>query len=95
MAADEDTQSWGGYGLANAQASQARVNGEWEAAVIAYGEAIAYRPDAWLYCARGELYLEMGDSEAARQEFETCLGRSSDDPDVQAWAEDLLQSLEE
>jgi tetratricopeptide (TPR) repeat protein len=95
LAADEDTQSWGGYGLANAQASQARADGEWAAAVVAYGEAIAYRPDAWLYCSRGEIYLEMGDRDAARQDFETCLELSSDDPDVQAWAEELLQELEE
>jgi tetratricopeptide (TPR) repeat protein len=95
LANDEDTQSWGGFGLANAQASQARANGEWEAAVIAYGEAIAYQPAAWLYCSRGEVYLELADPDTARQDFETCLELSSDDPDVHAWAEELLQELEE
>lgn len=94
LAADEDTQNWGGFGRAAAEASQARANGEWEAAVIAYGEAIAYQPTAWLYCSRGEVYRETADLEAARRDFETCLERS-DDPDEQAWAEELLQSLEE
>jgi tetratricopeptide (TPR) repeat protein len=95
LATEEETQNWGGYGLANAQASQARAGGEWETAVLAYSQAINIRPDAWLYCSRGELYLEMGDADAARQDFETCLELGGDDPDVQAWAEALLQSLDE
>jgi hypothetical protein len=94
-AEDVDTENWAGFGLANAQASLARANEDWQAAVNAYNEAISYEDEAWVYCARAEVYMAMPNNDAARQDIESCLNLSSDDPDVHAWAEDLLQEVEE
>lgn len=96
LAPDADTERWGGYGLAVAQAALARDSGDWQAAVAAYDQAISYEPEAaWLYCERASLHLLMEDREAARQSAQTCLDLSSDDPDVHTWAEELLAELTE
>ena len=92
---DEDDQVWAMENMALVQASMAVRDERWDEAIAFYGDAIAISPGAaYLYCERGDLFLELGDVQNGRADAQRCLDLSGDDEGVREWAEDLLRKAE-
>lgn len=95
LAQDEDDQRWARENMALVQASMAVRDERWDEALAHYGEAIAISPAAaYLYCERGDLYLELGDVQRGRADAQRCLDWSGDDGGLREWAEELLRKAE-
>jgi serine/threonine protein kinase/tetratricopeptide (TPR) repeat protein len=92
---DPDAEFWALTSSLELRAHLAKENESWDEALALYEARIALSPeDAWLYCERADLLLELDAREEALVDIEACMERSADDPGTLEWAEQLLQELE-
>ncbi|VAW43501.1 hypothetical protein MNBD_CHLOROFLEXI01-2182, partial [hydrothermal vent metagenome] len=91
---DPDSRQWAMEGETAVQIQQAFDEDDFEAALRGYNRAIDLAPDnVWYFCERGNVFLELDNEPAARDDFQTCFDLSWDFPDLHDEAESLLQEL--
>jgi tetratricopeptide (TPR) repeat protein len=95
LAAEPGTEQWAITGIFSSEANVARDAEDWDRVLGAYEELIRQDPEApHLRCERSEIYLTVGDLGPARDDAQTCLDLSGIDPDLRAWAQDLLREID-
>ncbi len=82
-------------------AEENRINGQLNDAIYWYDQAIKISGNdrgmaAGFWCDKGDLHFEIGDSDEARKDFQTCFDWAENDPglqDLRFWAEEGLARI--
>jgi tetratricopeptide (TPR) repeat protein len=95
LATEPGAEQWAITGIFSSEANMAVEAEDWDRALGAYEELIGQDPQApHLHCERSEIYLTAGDLGRARDDAQTCLDLSGEDPDLRAWAQDLIREID-